>query len=146
MIGSIKYISDKIADLITRTKGLDNIYDLVNAILDLTPYEVTITPTDGTDNIVYQNDAPASVFNPKTCQIDLSNMAAGDTVVIKVSYRIKSAGSYIMEDTKTYNDAQSDPKLKTIRLNPNRRGVKITLAQTAGAPYKAFDTATFYLV
>lgn len=124
---------------------VDNIYSLVNAILDLTPYEVTITPTDGSDNVVYQNDAPSGVFNPKSCQIDLSNMAVGDTVVINVSYRIKATGAYIMEDEKTYNGAQSDPKLKTTSLNPNRRGVKITLAQTAGAPYKAFDTTTFYL-
>lgn len=66
--------------------------------------------------------------------VDLTNMVAGDTVVIKVYRKIKSGGNYILESddsVNTYSGAQSIP-LKEIAGCPVRYGYKVTIQQTAG--------------
>lgn len=63
--------------------------------------------------------------------IDLTNMAGGDTTVIRQFMKIKDGGSYIKYGEETYSGAQSLPMLHII-MKPSKWGVKITLQQTAG--------------
>lgn len=67
--------------------------------------------------------------------IDLTNMAAGDTVYIRVSSKGKSGGAYVVEDEKSYSDAQP-AGAKAVRIDafPNVYGTLIEAYQSAGAP------------
>lgn len=116
-------------------------YGLLDAILDLTRTGDTLT-ADGTEQNMYISDAPSGLFKPLKIHVDLTNMAASDTVTLKVYYRIKSAGSYILQSSTTYNNAQTIP-LITIDLDPNLFGVKVTLQQTAGTN-RTYDWEIFY--
>jgi hypothetical protein len=157
-----------IADLITRAKGLDEIhddvaamyarlgspsgasvsadinavFDLVNAILTLTETGGTVT-TDGTEQNVYINNAPAGVFDPKIVQIDFTNQTAGETVVIREYYRIKSGGGMVKMDEVTFAGVQ-DPLLKNVTLEENRFGVQVTIQRTAVVVDRAYDWEAVY--
>lgn len=63
--------------------------------------------------------------------IDLSNMEAGDTVVIKEYVKLKSGGTYTLYDSASYSGVQAKPALHVIKI-PAKYGVKVTLQQTAG--------------
>jgi len=63
--------------------------------------------------------------------VDLSNMAAGDTTVIRQYVKIKAAGAFVKYAEETYTDAQSLPMLHLV-MKPSRHGVRITLEQTSG--------------
>ena len=76
------------------------------------------------------------LFNPLTSKfftgyIDLTNMASGDIVEIRVSLIVKTAGSYILYFLQTYVNAQTNP-LVYIPTLPSDVGFKLTLKQTAG--------------
>ena len=98
--------------------------------LILTETGDTLT-TDGTEQDVYINDAPSGVFAPRNMFIDFTAHTAGETVVIREYYRIKSGGNYIKVDEATYVGVQ-DPLLIHIDLKDNRFGVKVTIEKTAG--------------
>ena len=66
-----------------------------------------------------------------TAYVDLTNMASGDTVEIRVSLIVKTAGSYILYFMETYNGAQTNPLVYIAPL-PSDIGYKLTLKQTAG--------------
>ena len=66
-----------------------------------------------------------------TAYIDLTNMASGDTVEIRVSIIVKSAGSHILYYLGTYTGAQTNP-LVYIPSLPSDISWKLTLKQTAG--------------
>jgi len=70
-------------------------------------------------------------------EIDLSNMAAGDTVVINYYIQIKSAGSFVKYATRTYSGAQAVPAIFLLTKTA-KYGLKITLTQTTGT-YRNFD-------
>jgi len=63
--------------------------------------------------------------------IDLSNMQAGDRIVIREYIKLKSGGSYALYADGEYVDAQAEPAVHFVKL-PAKYGVKITLEQTAG--------------
>jgi len=66
-------------------------------------------------------------------KIDLTNMAAGDTIDIQVQVMLASAGNYIAYDTMTYNDAQPVGHLIAyIAPIPELHGINIQMRQTAG--------------
>ena len=77
-----------------------------------------------------------------TAYVDLTNMASGDTVEIRVSLIVKTAGSYILYYLGTYSGAQSNP-LVYIAALPSDIGYKLTLKQTAGTgrnyDYRVFE-------
>jgi len=123
------------------SKGLEQIYDLVDEIFNLRRIGDTIT-ADGTEQTVYQNDSPSKLFEPKKAQIDLSNMQAGDVVIVREYYRVKSGGSYLLKDSRTFSNVQTY-KVIDIDLAPCRFGVKITIEQTAGTN-RSFDWEIFY--
>lgn len=118
-----------------------NIFDIVNAGLVTTETGGTLT-ADGTEQDVYINNAPASVYEPLIVNIDCTNMAAGDSVILRVYYRIAPGGNMIKKDQITLNGDQ-DPDLKNVILEPNRYGVQVTLEQTAGVN-RDFDWEAIY--
>jgi len=134
-------IRSAIADIAALQADVDNIFDLVNAILMLMETGGTITTT-GAVQTVYINDAPAGVFRPKKILIDCTAHLAADTVVVRVYYRIKSGGGLIKEHENTIVGVQ-DPALIPIDLEPNRFGIQVTVEKTAGANH-AYDWEVLY--
>ena len=63
--------------------------------------------------------------------IDLTNMASGDTVEIRVSLIIKTAGSHILYYLGTYAGVQTNPLVYVPTL-PSDLSWKLTLKQTTG--------------
>ena len=84
-----------------------------------------------------QNQAYAWIFG--SGRIDLTNMAAGDHIDIRVSSRQIAGGGYIVEDLMDYEDAQPTNKQKvTIGSFIDTFGVLIEMRQTAGAALRTF--------
>lgn len=105
-----------------------------------TPIEGTLTADGSEQNLVL--DEPTD--NPPRFlegYVDLTNMASGDTVVIRQYIKIKSGGSYVKYAEETYSGAQSLPMLFIVSKS-GRYGIKITLQQTAGT-YRSFDYQFF---
>ena len=98
--------------------------------------------TDGTEQTLYVNEAPSGVFDPICVMIDFTAHTAGETVTIKVYYRIKSGGDYILLDEEEFIGAQ-DPDLILTELEPNRFGIKVTIEKTAGTN-RAYDWEVHY--
>jgi hypothetical protein len=109
---------------------ISNIFGIVNALLVTSESGGTLT-ADGTEQNVYISNTPASLFEPIIVNIDCTNMAAGDIVILRLYYRIAPGGNLIMKDEITLNGPQT-PALKNIGLEYNRFGVQVTLEQTAG--------------
>lgn len=97
----------------------------------------TLTATGAEDTI----KEILTTINKLHCFIDMTNMAASDTVVIRQYMTIKAAGSPIKYAEETFNDVQALPMLYIV-TKPARYGIKITLEQTAGS-YRDFDWETF---
>ena len=116
--------------IVSDSATIDNIFAIVNALLTLTETGGTIT-TDGTEQNIYINDAPAGIFDPKLIQIDFTNQTVTETVVIREYYRIKSGGGLIKKDERQFAGVQ-DPLLKNVTLEPNRFGVQVTIEKTVG--------------
>ena len=130
--GSYKTLDNKITDT----------YDLANA--ELTDIETggTIT-TDGSEQVVWENNAPAGIFEPLIFKIDTTALTAvgPDSVTVRVYERIKSGGNLILAEpvdqagnATVYTNVQTNP-LKAVVLNPNRFGVRVTIERTAGADH-----------
>lgn len=116
---------------------------LNDSVLTLTETGGTVT-TDGTEQNVYINNAPAGIYSPKIVQIEFTNQTAAETVVIKEYYRIKSGGAYVKLDEVTFTGVQ-DPLLINVELEPNRYGIKITIEKTGGAN-KDYDWEAVYAI
>jgi len=123
------------------SKGLQQIYDLIDQLFNLNRVGDTIT-TDGTEQILWIIDNPDFPFKPTKLIVDFTNNTATETVEIKLYYRIKDGGSYILNATYTYIGAQ-DPDLIDIDLLPNTFGVKLTIEKTAGTN-RAYDYEIYF--
>ena len=111
--------------------------------LILTETGDTLT-TDGTEQDIYINDAPSGIYAPRNLFIDFTAHTAGETVVVREYYRIKTGGNYIKVDQVTYVGVQ-DPLLIHIDLKDNRFGVKVTIEKTGGAN-RAYDWEVTYKI
>jgi len=126
----------------------DAILEDTGAIREVTDSEAILTEvagqitTDGSEQILYTEETPAGIFEPRCCKIDFTNHTAGETVVVRVSYRIAPGGNLILQSATTFAGAQ-DPDLINIELEPNRYGFGITIEKTAG-DNKAYDWEVFY--
>lgn len=109
--------------------------------LILTETGGTVT-TDGAEQNVYINDAPAGLYAPRDFLIDFTAHTAGETVVVREYYRIKSGGNYIKVGETTYAGVQ-DPLLIHVSLKDNRYGVKVTIEKTGGTN-RAYDWEVTY--
>lgn len=131
-----------IANLITRPKGLDLIFDEVDAVRAVTDALPVLTETDGTvvgagggeQNIVIEN-APAGVFKPLRVKVSLENMLGGDTTVFRVYSRLTNGGALELDSYASYTGADgglaNGVKTITFDLTENRWGIRITLDETA---------------
>ena len=128
--GAVDYVIVNFAYPAEAHETIDMIFALVRALLVLTETSGTIT-SDGTEQNVYVNNAPAGVFEPKMVKIDMSNNAVADTVVVRLYYRILGGGNFILQDQIVFAGVQGIP-LKNIDLEPNRFGVRVTLERTVG--------------
>jgi len=114
-----------------RAAKMDKIQDFLEEALG------TLTATGAEDTI----KEILTTINKLHCFIDLTNMQAGDTIIIRQYMKIKAAGSYILYAEETFSDAQTLPMLYVV-TKPARYGIKITLEQTVGT-YRDFDWETF---
>ena len=78
-------------------------------------------------------------------EIDLTNMAAGDDVEVRVSTRNVAGGGYIVKDNLLFEDEQPD-NLRKITIGPilDTFGVLIEMRQTAIAVALITCNCTFY--
>ena len=130
-LGSIFGILGDPATPISTVLGF--VFDLVNAILVLTETGGTIT-TDGLEQDVYINNAPAGVYDPNVVKIDFSNQTAAETVVVRYYERIIAGGGWILADTVPFVGVQAVPD-KFVELVPNRFGVWVTMERTVGGAF-----------
>lgn len=98
--------------------------------------------TDGNEQDIYRVETPAGVFRPKTLLLDLTLMAAADTVVVRTYYRIVAGGLLTLYDAVTFAGVQAIP-LKSIDLLPNRFGIQVTIDRDAGADH-LYPFSIFY--
>ncbi len=108
-----------------------SVVQIAAALMTLTETGGTLT-TDGAEQDIYINNAPEGLFVPRQVFIDFTNHGAGETVVVKTYYRIKSDGGLIANTEDIYAGVQ-DPLLINLELKPNRYGIKVTAQKSDGA-------------
>jgi len=113
---------------------VDTVVDAIKVKTDamgiLTSSNTTVT-TDGTEQNAYINNAPSGIFEPVAVKIDVTNHTVTETITIKEYYRNASGGDWLEHDSKTYTGLISKDEI-TVRLDPNRYGVKVTIKKDAG--------------
>ena len=124
-------------------KVYDTAISIASSLLTLTETGGTVT-TDGTEQNLYINNAPAGVYSPKIVQIDFTNHTATETVIIREYYRIASGGALIQIDEETFAGVQ-DPLLKNVELEENRYGTRVTIEKTVGTN-RDYDYEAVYKV
>lgn len=122
----------------------------VDAIREVTDAEPVLEETggtlttDGTEQNVYINNAPAGIYNLLWLNINFSNQTVTETVVIRTYYRNVSGGAWVGDDSDTIAAIPSD-LLIWIALKPTRFGVRVTIEKTAGTN-RAYVWEVFYEV
>jgi len=108
-----------------RATYLDSIPTLLISVED----EGTLT-ADGNEQQILNLAASSP---PKVVDgiLDLANMQAGDTVVVKEYVRSASGGAWRLYSTATYTNVQTEPGIYLERIS-SRYGARVTLQQTVG--------------
>ena len=88
---------------------------------------------DGTEQLI----AEITGLNRIMGYVNLINLQAGDTVILKQYVKLLYLGSYWKYDEHSYSDVQAEPVVY-IRSKESQFGVKITLQQTSGL-YRDFE-------
>jgi hypothetical protein len=121
------------ATVSTRAKESGGRLDGVPAFVAATESSVLM---DGTEKTLIE------ITDIKSSEIeawaDLTPMAAGDTIVVRYSRKMKAAGSYAKYAEETYSGAQAIPALCIINKKVYR-DIKITAQQTAIGVYRTID-------
>ena len=78
-----------------------------------------------------------TLYNPTTVKrfdgyVDLTPMASGDTIEIRVYVQIDTLGSYRQYNVQTFTDAQTTYPLLYIPMLPSDIGWKLTAKQITG--------------
>lgn len=94
---------------------------------------------DGSEQTLVEQPAgsPSQVLG----YIDLTNLADGDTIIMKLYAKVRHDGEWRAYHKESYSGVQPLP-LVHITKKPENHGLKVTLQQTAG-PYKSFDYEFF---
>ncbi len=111
--------------------------NLISSMLTLNETGGTLT-TDGLVQILWENNAPFGCFEPLTLKIDLTNQAAGDTIVVRAWERIRLGGGQKQFDHQAFAGAipVGGDVLIYIDFKPNRFGVGATVEHTVvAAPF-----------
>jgi hypothetical protein len=107
------------------------LYDLISKRLIKVVREDYIY-ADGTEQTLLDIGQGALI----TGYIDLSEMQAEDTVVLRMYVKVRSDADYKLYATQTYKDAQGEP-IVCILPRYTAYGTRLTLQQTSGE-YKRF--------
>ncbi len=136
-------VQDTNADLEIVDANVDAIQAIAEAeaILEEAGAELT---TDGTEQTLYINNAPAGNYEPKTLIIDFANQTATETVRILLYYRIAPAGPWVVDDRETIVGVPINAGIR-IGLHEARYGIWITIEKTVGTN-RAYDWQVFYEV
>lgn len=94
--------------------------------------EGTVQLTNAEQAICQQPGGTPSQING---YIDLSNLVAGDKVVITFYVKVKAAGEWRSCYTESYEGVQSPPVIHILK-RPENHGLKITVVQSAGTNKK----------
>jgi hypothetical protein len=95
----------------------------------------------GTGSTLMVVGTEVTLYNPTSIRrydgyLDLSTMATGDTIEVRVYVLLDSLGSYVRYGLQTYVDSQNtatESPLKYISTLPSDLGWKLTAKQTAGS-------------
>ena len=109
---------------------VDAIMAIVEAEAILEETGGTLT-TDGTEQNVYINNAPAGVYEPRWFNINFTNHTVTETVIIRTYYRTVAGGGWVEDDSETIVGVPVS-LLICIELKPTRFGIRITAEKTAG--------------
>ena len=139
--GAEKAVLDDI--LADTTTLIADVADLADSILELTETGDTIT-TDGTEQDLYINNAPAGLYQPLIILVDFTNHTAGETIEIKEYYRIILGGALRLFRTTIYAGAVVPPLISQ-ELLANRFGIQVTIELTAGAN-RDYDWQVIYKI
>jgi hypothetical protein len=98
------------------------------------PVEGSLLMTGAEQMLVEKTDDKAGLLEG---MINLTPMAAGDTVVVREYMQVLSTGTYAKYAEETYTDAQTIPLLQ-IMTRISTHDIKVTIQQTAGT-YRTFE-------
>lgn len=135
-------------DLTTLEATIAAVQEDVDAIREVTDSEAILTEvggqitTDGTEQTIYTEEAPAGIFRPVCAKVDFTNHTAGETVILRLYYRIAPGGAFVRQDATTFAGVPVDLLIHT-DFEPNRYGIRFTIEKTAGAN-RAYDWEVFY--
>jgi hypothetical protein len=126
----LRRIAEKLGIIISSS---DEIFQKIGATPILKIIKKDTIIADGTEQTLLEYLGTARISG----NIDLHNMANGDTVTIKVYIKVKEDQPYTLHASDTYENIQDLPILHIL---PTLSGVatKITLQQTSGT-YKSFS-------
>lgn len=98
--------------------------------------------TDGTEQTIVEasgSENPWHQLTPFTLNawVDLSNMEAGDTVILRQYVRLKDGGNWIKYGEEGYSGVQLSPALFVV-TKPAVYGIKVSIEQISG-PSKPFE-------
>jgi hypothetical protein len=114
---------------------LEEIQAQTNALLALSSTGGSLT-ADGTEQTLIIVNEPLGCWWPNVLFIDLDNMILGDTIIIRIYYRLSDAGTLKLWDSQTFTGADGSlvnlAKILDITFMPNRHGFQVSLQQTAG--------------
>lgn len=110
--------------------------------LALSPQSGNYTMTAAWQVVYTDSEAMAYLFG--SAVFDLSTMAAGDTINIRVRKRLTAGGAWVPHDMLDFNNAQpTNFMAPTIASIPDVNGIEISMQQTAGVlrtiPCEFFD-------
>lgn len=98
-----------------------------------------VVESTGAQTATGAEDTLATINSPRNLVllVDCTNMAAGDTVILRVKRKVRSAGSVRTIFEEALSGAQSPPGWISAPI-PSPHQAVFTLQQTAGT-YRAFD-------
>lgn len=140
LLANIAVIDNEIEAL---QEDVDAIEALVAAEGILEETGGTIT-TDGTEQNVYINNAPAGVYEPRWFNINFANHTVTETVVIRTYYRNVDGGAWVGDDEQEFLAIPTE-FLIWVQLKPTRFGIRVTIEKTAGTN-RAYVWQVFYEV
>ncbi len=134
MIGFI----NRIKLIARRMPFIDWCFDFLNSVLVLQETGGTFT-SDGNENTVYIENSPLGVFKARYFVCDFDNEVGGDTIIIRVYYRVNAGAGLQLGQSVSYVGADgglpSSRKLDPIGLWDVRFGMKITEERTGGVDH-----------
>jgi hypothetical protein len=95
-----------------------------------TPIEGAVT-TAATETDIVLDEVTGNPQRHLEGYIDLSSLAAGDTIIIRQYMKIAPAGAYVKYAEESYS-GPVDPPLLYVITKPARYGIRITVQRTAG--------------